>query len=490
MKRFSYFVMGLISAAAFTFTSCSSSDDINGGTGKSDVDGFYMTMTIQTPTSDSKAKALTRTEENNTTEASKEESDVTSGTFYLTDANKNIVFSKTISAAEWNEAKIPTQGQTGKTQLLIPVQNVKEGVTYHVYFLANASSTAPWNATITAESKFAVPYANNNAFIMFNENDASVSADQYTVTFKEENKSTSNAAQVASPIKIERVTARIDQPTSAATTIKAYTPAAGETLTQAQKDAMADAVAKVKSIKLTNYAIANVAQSSYIMQQWNAGVLQMPATEYYQTTSEFGTATEKQDADFFTAINETTPHVDYVFENNATADPTKATTMYFEYTITLNDLGTTADAKDGTFYRYNGKIYNSIAKIYDDYKTQPLLFGGKTKEEVLSELKIDESGNVGASNTELSKFRKDYTIEVFKEGKAYYKQAIKDQHLNGGTENLIQRNSIYKLNVKNIFNLGADVPNGTPDDVKPMYYLDVEVSVNPWVLNTQEVEFK
>ena len=38
--------------------------------------------------------------------------------------------------------------------------------------------------------------------------------------------------------------------------------------------------------------------------------------------------------------------------------------------------------------------------------------------------------------------------------------------------------------------VGADVPNGDPVDNKPMYYLDVEVSVNPWVLSTQDVELK
>ena len=66
-------------------------------------------------------------------------------------------------------------------------------------------------------------------------------------------------------------------------------------------------------------------------------------------------------------------------------------------------------------------------------------------------------------------------------------QKIKDQYL--GVENTIQRNSIYLLNVKNIFNVGAQVPNGGPDD-RTLYYLDVEVSVNPWVLNSYDVDLK
>ena len=46
-----------------------------------------------------------------------------------------------------------------------------------------------------------------------------------------------------------------------------------------------------------------------------------------------------------------------------------------------------------------------------------------------------------------------------------------------------------RLNVKNIFNVGAQVPNGGPDD-RTLYYLDVEVSVNPWVLNSYDVDLK
>ena len=87
----------------------------------------------------------------------------------------------------------------------------------------------------------------------------------------------------------------------------------------------------------------------------------------------------------------------------------------------------------------------------------------------------------------LDNFRKTYQIEVFNCGKTYYKQAIKDQHI--GYENAIQRNSIYRLTVNNVFNVGAQVPNGTPDK-NGLFYLDVTVAVNPWVLNTQDVNLQ
>lgn len=99
-------VMSLVSAAALSFTSCSSNDDLAGdNAGQAKVDQFYMTLTIQTPNSNG-----TRTSLKNDFAATAAESDVTSGTFYLVDANNKIVFTHTITKEEWAEKKIPTQG--------------------------------------------------------------------------------------------------------------------------------------------------------------------------------------------------------------------------------------------------------------------------------------------------------------------------------------------------------------------------------------------
>ena len=168
--------------------------------------------------------------------------------------------------------------------------------------------------------------------------------------------------------------------------------------------------------------------------------------------------------------------------------------MYFEYKLGLDGTkftDDTPDFTDGTFYRYNGVIYRSIAAIYKAYQDQPILFGGKSAADLLAELKpktTDEGENVtktiGATPEELATFRQTNVIEVFVAGKTYYSQVITDKWL--GT-NTIQRSTVYKLKVNNIYNVGADVPNGKPDENKPMYYLNVEVSVNPWVLNSQDV---
>lgn len=472
--------MSLVSAAALSFTSCSSNDDLaNGNAGQAKVDGFYMTLNVQTPKSDG-----TRTVVNKpTVDATAEESDVTSGTIYLVDAAGKVVFKKDIAEKDWKAGK-PTQGNEGSTQLKIAVEDVVAGATYKVYFLANATDEKPWENVFTAADKFAKPYDTNNNFAMFNQNDKDVNGNGYTVVFTDDNKKETSAAQIkydnaVSPIKIERLTARIDEPTSNATNIVAYTK---DDATPAEKKAMKDAVDKVESIKMTGYAISNLANKSYIMQNWTGETLNIPSgITYYQPTTEFGSATLLEHGEYFTAATAPNTHKDYVFENN---NDKAATSMYFEYTVKLKDM-TGADFGDGTFYRYNNVIYKSFADIYKAYNDVKGLFGGKTAQEMkdlLTAAKNDKD-----VESKLDEFRKTYKIEVFNCGKTYYKQAIKDQYI--GYENAIQRNSIYRLTVNNIFNVGAQVPNGTPDK-EGLFYLDVTVSVNPWVLNTQNVDFK
>ena len=492
MKKMNLLVMSLVSAAALSFSSCSSNDDLTGGGAgtQSQVKGFYMTLAVQTPTSNG-----TRTAQSNETAATAAESDVTSGTLYLVDAKGEVVFSKTISAAEWEASKIPTQGQTGKTQIQIQVEKVAAGATYKVYFLANTTDAKPWENILTATSKFADPFVKANNFAMFNQNDATVNGNGYTVEFTDANKEITTPAQViydkkTSPIKIERIAARIDEPYPASNEIKGYV---GTNATEAEKRAMADALAKVDKLKLTRYAISNLANQSYIMQKWtDKTTLAIPSGTgftYWNPAAEFGSEKKFENADRFTAATAAFAHKDYVFENNSSTSPS---TMYFEYKVTLKDM-TGADFSDGTFYRYNNVIYKSFADIFAAYKDVAGLFKSQTAAKLVEELteakKVETGEGAQSVETKLANFREKYDIEVFNEGKTYYKQVIQDQYLKVDKElipNVIQRNSIYQLTVNNIFNIGAQVPNGKIDE-NALFYLDVTVSVNPWVLNSQSV---
>ena len=485
MKKMNLLVMSLVSAAALSFTSCSSNDDLAGdNAGQEKVDGFYMTLNVQTPKADGTRTVLPK---DSTIAASAAESDVTSGTIYLVDANGNIVFKKPITESDWKAGK-PTQGNDGSTQLKIAVEDVVAGATYKVYFLANAEDAKPWENVFSSKTKFANPYVENSKFAMFNQNDKSVDGNLYTVVFTDDNKKATSAAKikyngVESAIKIERLTARIDEPTSNATKIKTYTKSDA---TDAEKKAMEDAVRKVKSVTMTGYAISNLADKSYIMQNWTGETLNIPSgITYHQPTKDFGTATKLENGDYFTTATAPNAHVDYVFENNSSTD---ATAMYFEYTVTLEDMTGADFPEDGTFYRYNNVIYKSFEDIYKAYNDVTGLFGGKTAKEMKDLLIAAKDSKDGKDvESKLDEFRKAYQIEVFNCGKTYYKQIIKDNNI--GYANAIQRNSIYRLKVNNIFNVGAQVPNGTPDK-EGLFYLDVTVSVNPWVLNNQDVDLK
>ena len=500
-------VMSLVSAAALSFSSCSSNDDLGGGAGtQSQVDGFYMTLAIQTPTSNGTTRTVAG--EDGTQSASTAEQTVNKGTFFLVDQNGSVAFSRFVDNSatdedtKWDGAN---ESKTGTKLINIKVDKVVAGTTYKVYFLAG-DQTIPaevnpaahtFTATETA-GKFAEPFATANNFAMFNQNDKNVNGNGYTVVFTKDNKDKANPATVTytkgevvkekAPIAIERITARIDAPTSDATNITA-TYTGDKELSEAVKEAMKDAREKVSGITLNRYAIANLTDKAYVMQTWSNSALSIPSgITMWQPTTTFGEEKLFADGGFKTATE--APN-NYVLENNSTTAPTK---MYFEYKVTLNeDLAKegVADFTDGTFYRYNNMIFSSFKQIFQKYNDVADIFGpGKTDDVMKAELKAILEKSAGAEReTDLKNFREKYDIEVFDKGLTYYRQNIVDKNLLTAGLPLIQRNTIYKLTVNNVFNIGAQVPNGEDEiDKKSLFYLNVTVSVNPWVLNTQNVE--
>ena len=517
MKKMNLLVMSLVSAAALSFSSCSSNDDLTGGgsSNQSQVKGFYMTLAVQTPTSNG-----TRTSIENPIpkeDATAEEAAVKNGTFYLVDANGAVVFSKTLTGQDWTGAiKDQTGSQKdGRTTLQIQVENVAAGATYKVYFKAgstNMDTVEPFTITtgtkktgvftvdgikqtFTAQNPFDKTCAGDKNFSMFNQNDATTKGNGYTVTFTDANKVETTPAKVMynnqeSAIKIERVTARVDVPTSTEALLGEYPTNAS----QALKNAIDDAKKKVTKIELVRYALSNVTNKTYVMQNWDVvdkvWSLAIPTDATLSQKKEaFGDKYLLKDGGFKDMKGATN---DYIFENNKD----EATAMYFEYKVTLDanqfkDAAgelMPADFEDGTFYRYNNVIYTSFDQIMKAYEDVTGLFDSKSATDLQKELdkaKTVETGE-GAKTveTKLSEFRAKYGIEVFNEGKTYYKQVITDNQL---SKNVIQRNTIYRLQVNKIFNVGAQVPNGEIDK-NGMFYLDVTVTVNPWVLNTQDVE--
>lgn len=479
--------MSLVSAAALSFSSCSSNDDLAGGAGsQSQADGVYMTLKISGATSHGTRTSVTdgKTTTDNGSEA---ESTISNGMMYIYDGN-TCVFRKVITA-EMFDTK-PTQTTAGVTKpIKVAVTGaIKTNKAYYVYFLANKTDVNdPLTGTFTSATGGA-DLARINNFVMFNQNDGTVHADHSTVTFTDAAKSEATPAH-AGEIKLDRVVARIDNP-SFAETAKTVDPAAGTTKN------VADVLA---GFEYLGYAASNLNNTSYVMQNWDTDYKTLnvklgEAPKYFHPTDEFGAMFKVETPTEFGTSNT------YAFENTTT-DVNDATAVYFKIKANLKEAAKDAsDFKDGTFYRYDGRLYTSIQAIFNDATTGAIVnpFNLLTVDQVLAKIKDGTTDKLITNEEELAKFRKDYKIEIYREGIMYYRWAISDNaykpFVAGETTHTysVLRNSIYRLNVTKINEIGKDVPNGPePDDQNPNFYMDVKVNINPWVLNEiNDIELK
>ena len=494
MKKMNLLAMSLVSAAALSFSSCSSNDDLTGGGTQSQADGVYMTLKISGATSHGTRTSVTA-DKTTTENGNPDESTITQGMLYIYDG-QTCVFHKVITA-EMFDTK-PTQTTAGVTK---PIKVAVTGAIttnkpYNVYFLANNTTvTDPLAAgkSFTASTSGGADYATANNFVMFNQNDGTKEAAHSTVTFTDAAKSVATPA-AAGEIKLDRVVARIDNPTfKEAVTV---TPAT-DTKTSIN---VADVVA---GITYEGYAASNLNNNSYVMQNWDDKFETLSvkwgeaANKYYQPKSSFGTLYKGENLNKFSKNNT------YAFENTTT-DVDEATAVYFKVKVALTETAMAAsDFKDGTFYRYDGRLYTSIQAIFDNAATGEISnpfteTNSITPADVVAKIS-DADGKLTTDEAKLAQFRETYKIEVYRQGVMYYRWAISDNaykpFIASETTHTysVLRNSIYRLNVTKVSEIGKDVPNGPePDDPikNPNFYMNVTVSINPWVLNAQPIELK
>ena len=488
-------VMSLVSAAALSFSSCSSNDDLGGGSGnQSQADGVYMTLKISGATSHGTRTGVTA-DKTTTENGNTDESTITEGMMYIYDGN-TCVFRKVITADMFKTA--PTQTTPGVTKpIKVAVTGaIKTNKDYYVYFLANNTTINDPLAdgvSFAASATGGADYAAKEHFVMFNQNDVTKAAAHSTVKFTDDNKSEANPAP-ADEIKLDRVVARIDNPSFAETVT---------TVTPAENTKTSINVAKVVAgISYEGYAVSNLNNNSYVMQNWvdKFGTLKVKWGEpkYYLPKSDYGTLYKAEGLGNFD-----TDSWKYAFENTTT-DVNEATAVYFKVKVALTETAMTAsDFKDGTFYRYDGRLYTSIQAIYNDAATGAISnpfteTSSITPADVVKKIS-DADGKLTTDETVLAKFREDYKIEVYRQGVMYYRWAISDNaykpFIASETTHTysVLRNSIYRLNVTKVSEIGKDVPNGPePDDPikNPNFYMNVTVSINPWVLNAQPIELK
>lgn len=483
MKKMNLLVMSLVSAAALSFTSCSSNDDLAGDkAGQEKVDGFYITLNVQTP----KANGTRTSQTDRTTEnATDDEAKVTTGTFYLYDGN-TCVFQKKITKDDWEKTTSKDNNKGITKAIKVAVNGVTEGKKYQVYFLAgNETSSDPISDTFTATyTGTNSSLATAGSFVMFNQNDKQnkLGGDKATVTFTSANKTATNPAECEN-IYLDRIVARIDAPS--ADDAKKITVVKGENAPATEN--IAD---WVEGITYQNYAVSNLNTQTNVMQKWE--------NEYAKFLAPIGTYTLDYNTygDKFnnngSLVNFGKAASNYVLENT-TGDLKKATAVYLCYKANLKTIAD-KDFEDGTFYRYDGKIYTSLQQIFDDSSVEYPFVNATTDAKVAPAKAVKEIKNEDGTlkdQATLAAFRKKYNIDVYEQGLMYYRVALDDQSYKFSSTNLyysILRNSIYKLKVDNVYDLGRDVPNGpTPDDKKPNYYLQCTVTVNQWVVSSQNV---
>lgn len=485
-------VMSLVSAAALSFSSCSSNDDLAGGGTQSQADGVYMTLKISGATSHGTRTSVTA-DKTTTENGNTDESTITKGMMYIYDGN-TCVFRKVITEDMFQTAPTPTTAGVTKPIKVAVTGAITTNKPYNVYFLANNTSI---NDPLAAETSFTASttggadYATAENFVMFNQNDEKKQAAHSTVTFTDAAKSDKSPAE-AGEIKLDRVVARIDNP-SFAETVTTVTPAT-DTKTSIN---VADVVA---SISYEGYAVSNLNNNSYVKQNWDNNfetlTVKWGEPKYYLPKSDYGTLYKADGLNNFG-----TDSWKYAFENTTT-DVNDATAVYFKVKVALTEPANQAsDFRDGTFYRYDGRLYTSIQAIFDDAATGAIVnpFNLLTVDQVLAKIKDATTGKLITDEEKLAEFRETYKIEVYREGVMYYRWAISDNaykpFVADETDHTysVLRNSIYRLTVTKVSEIGKDVPNGPePDDpVKnPNFYMNVTVSINPWVLNAQPIELK
>lgn len=297
---------------------------------------------------------------------------------------------------------------------------------------------------------------------------------------------------------MDRVVARIDNP-SFDESVKTVTPAENTTTSINVADVVA-------GISYEGFAVSNLNNNSYVMQNWDTKFktlnVKWGEPKYSLPKSDYGALYNAAGLVNFSS-KENPVSWKYAFENTTT-DVNDATAVYFKVKVALTETANNAsDFKDGTFYRYDGRLYTSIQAIYNDAATGAISnpfteTSSITPADVVAKIS-DADGKLTTDEAKLAQFRQDYKIEVYRQGVMYYRWAISDNaykpFIASETTHTysVLRNSIYRLKVTKVSEIGKDVPNGPePDDpVKnPNFYMNVTVSINPWVLNAQPIELK
>jgi hypothetical protein len=401
-----------------------------------------------------------------------------------------------------------TVGVSSPSNDIVTTDPFKIGVgEYDIYVIANPTSDVVVDRGNTIEQvKFAVTaekmrnnFAKDNTFIMFNEFDNTTGKTyKGTATVTSQNIKT-NPAFNETPIKLDRLSAKIIADTNGAdkklgapaeaSTIIADATLIDYTLINGAGTVM---LAQPRYEETVNSAKKWIASSFNFGQDtatWRKSGFYNYVTEFFslefEDNGKYKKVTDIYDYDKnHTAIGSST----FCMENNPAqggnyAKKGNTTGVIFRVKANVNTA-------DGTFYKFNNEFFTSLDAIQNKYPTAFAVNGGADAATQLATAKSDLA-------TDVSTFRAKYNTRVFEGGNMYYTYYIKDSNYD---KYLVARNSVYKVNVTKLLFVGSDIPGKwtpenefnpdplDPEDPVENLYLQVQVTVNPWIISSQDVE--
>lgn len=460
----------LISGLAILALSACSDDNMDLGNPNDKVQG-YLTLNISSP--ETRTSVGSEGTDNGTTQ----ENQIDDVTVVLTDGSGVIQYVETPNI---------TSGVTDKFKVDLG--------TYSVYALVNNPLTitpgeniqrviSGWNVN-EAETGYS-----SGKFFMVNENNSSSTNGGYSITISSSN--TENTPAVAH-IKVDRVSVKITDETS----YSAFSTAS-----------ITGVPSIVSTFNVEGYVLLNMNKEFNLIQKWgtsnNGGATlasDVLVTPFYSTTLV---------ADqFYKNISEYTN-----LEKDGSGNITGITDLTKDDTYTLGTKYTTENRPEITFYNTNvptagrgetsGVIYKVIAKDASDNANTFYMFNNTAYTTVAAIDALPEFADTDLSTLTIAELRAK-GIKVYENGVMYYTYYIMDPNTahqyNGYNYYGVFRNSVYKLNINSFSGLGDDVPGGgTVDPSEPgdpgnpsintdEAYIQVSVTVNPWVLNTIHID--
>lgn len=413
----------------------------------------------------------------------------------------------------------PVVSQSGTSASVSPFL-MKKG-TYKIYLIANYTNdvineleTANNYASLQLVMSKISTFAKEDNFMMTNAvNYMGDESNIPTVEVKAEN-TMDNAAHPANAIQMDRMAAKIRMKSGMTTTFTVPNFA----IRKYDAETNTWSSTSNNQVNLLSYALLNTYQRAYLYQNWSKTtstfnqLLVTPnsssdysAADFANGMDTYSTRTKDTQSTFtsgYSALVDLTRSSDillgsltsvaYCLENNSNI------TEALDYAVNPNVFYTKKQntttgvlfraqlASGATFYSYNGRYYADLASIQAEYNQ---VFGTSSVADVAA-MSVED-------------IRTHYGVKVYQGGYMYYTHYIYDTNytdpLAGSATNnhyyAVMRNSIYDMNVTGIKKFGDDIPggwdyNGDDNIDKKDSYMQVELTVNPWVLNLYTVVLK